>query len=86
MEFGVDLSSRAAERHGYRFSLVRWHRMRNEAGKTTAVRILATLLRPDGGHARVCGHDVVSHAHQVRQPARPAAGRGPSAPSIATCT
>jgi ABC-type multidrug transport system ATPase subunit len=41
--------------------------MRSGAGKTTAVRILATLLRPDGGHARVCGHDVVSHAHQVRQ-------------------
>ena len=36
-------------------------------GKTTAVRILATLVRPDGGHATVCGHDVVRHAHQVRQ-------------------
>ena len=39
----------------------------NGAGKTTAVRILATLTRPDGGHATVCGHDVVQHAHQVRQ-------------------
>jgi oleandomycin transport system ATP-binding protein len=39
----------------------------NGAGKTTAVRIFATLLRPDGGHAAVCGHDVVTHAHQVRQ-------------------
>jgi len=39
----------------------------NGAGKTTAVRILATLARPDGGHAIVCGHDVVRHAHQVRQ-------------------
>jgi oleandomycin transport system ATP-binding protein len=39
----------------------------NGAGKTTAVRILATLARPDGGHATVCGHDVVRHAHQVRQ-------------------
>jgi oleandomycin transport system ATP-binding protein len=39
----------------------------NGAGKTTTVRILATLLRPDGGHAAVCGHDVVTHAHQVRQ-------------------
>ncbi|HEY2957873.1 MAG TPA: ATP-binding cassette domain-containing protein [Actinomycetota bacterium] len=39
----------------------------NGAGKTTAVRILATLLRPDGGRAAVLGHDVVAHAHQVRQ-------------------
>ena len=31
------------------------------------MRILATLVRPDGGHAAVCGHDVVSQAHQVRQ-------------------
>jgi len=39
----------------------------NGAGKTTAVRILATLARPDSGHATVGGHDVVAHAHQVRQ-------------------
>jgi oleandomycin transport system ATP-binding protein len=39
----------------------------NGAGKTTAVRILATLLQPDGGRATVGGHDVVDHAHQVRQ-------------------
>ncbi len=39
----------------------------NGVGKTTAVRILATLLRPDGGHATVCGYDVLRDAHQVRQ-------------------
>jgi energy-coupling factor transporter ATP-binding protein EcfA2 len=39
----------------------------NGAGKTTAVRILATLVQPDSGHATVGGHDVVAHAHQVRQ-------------------
>ena len=39
----------------------------NGAGKTTVVRILSTLLRPDGGRARVCGYDVVSDAIQVRQ-------------------
>ncbi len=39
----------------------------NGAGKTTVVRILATLLRPDGGEARVCGYDVTGDAHQVRQ-------------------
>src|SRR5262245_42054896 len=39
----------------------------NGAGKTTTVRILATLLRPDAGHAKVGGHDVVREAHVVRQ-------------------
>jgi oleandomycin transport system ATP-binding protein len=41
--------------------------MRNGAGKTTAVRILATLLRPDGGQAAVCGYDVLRDDHQVRR-------------------
>ena len=39
----------------------------NGAGKTTAIRILATLDRPDGGVARVAGFDVVAEAAQVRQ-------------------
>jgi ABC-type multidrug transport system ATPase subunit len=34
----------------------------NGAGKTTLVRILATLLKPDAGHARVAGCDVVADA------------------------
>jgi ABC-2 type transport system ATP-binding protein len=38
----------------------------NGAGKTTAVRVLATLSRPDGGSARVFGHDVVREANAVR--------------------
>ena len=38
----------------------------NGAGKTTAVRVFATLLRPDGGRAQVLGHDVVTEAAQVR--------------------
>jgi ABC-type Na+ transport system ATPase subunit NatA len=37
------------------------------AGKTTAVRILATLLAPTSGHAQVGGFDVVRQPHQVRQ-------------------
>jgi len=32
----------------------------NGAGKTTIVRILTTLLPPDGGEARVAGPDVLS--------------------------
>ena len=39
----------------------------NGAGKTTVVRILATLLRPDGGQARVLGRDVVADAPAVRR-------------------
>jgi daunorubicin/doxorubicin transport system ATP-binding protein len=38
----------------------------NGAGKTTTIRMLATLLRPDGGEARVLGHDVVREADAVR--------------------
>jgi ABC-2 type transport system ATP-binding protein len=38
----------------------------NGAGKTTTIRMLATLLRPDGGEARVLGHDVVAEADAVR--------------------
>jgi ABC-2 type transport system ATP-binding protein len=39
----------------------------NGAGKTTAVRILTTLSLPDGGTARVAGHDVISEADAVRR-------------------
>jgi ABC-2 type transport system ATP-binding protein len=39
----------------------------NGAGKTTTVRILATLLAPDGGTARVAGHDVRTDPKAVRE-------------------
>ncbi|MEK3742425.1 ATP-binding cassette domain-containing protein [Brevibacillus sp. FSL K6-0770] len=39
----------------------------NGAGKTTTIRMLATLLRADGGEARIFGHDVTKEAHVVRQ-------------------
>jgi len=39
----------------------------NGAGKTTTVRILATLLNPDSGHATVGGIDVVKHPEKVRE-------------------
>jgi ABC-2 type transport system ATP-binding protein len=38
----------------------------NGAGKTTAIRILATLTRPDAGRAVVAGHDVVRQSRLVR--------------------
>ena len=39
----------------------------NGAGKTTTVRILSTLLVPDGGTASVDGFDVVGEPDQVRR-------------------
>ncbi|MGW3649799.1 ATP-binding cassette domain-containing protein [Streptomyces sp. NPDC000878] len=39
----------------------------NGAGKTTTVRMLSTLLEPDGGRARVAGYDVVRQPAEVRR-------------------
>ncbi|RKE23378.1 ATP-binding cassette domain-containing protein [Streptomyces sp. TLI_171] len=39
----------------------------NGAGKTTTLRMLATLLRPDGGAATVAGADLLARPDQVRQ-------------------
>ena len=55
---GVDLSVRKGAVYGILGP--------NGAGKTTTIRMLATLLRPDGGTARVLGHDVVAEAEAVR--------------------
>jgi len=55
---GIDLAVRAGTVYGVLGP--------NGAGKTTTIRMLATLLRPDGGSARVLGHDVVADAHAVR--------------------
>ncbi|MEU5151697.1 MULTISPECIES: ATP-binding cassette domain-containing protein [Streptomyces] len=39
----------------------------NGAGKTTTVRMLATLLEPDAGTARVAGFDIVRQRREVRR-------------------
>jgi len=39
----------------------------NGAGKTTTIKILTTLLKPDGGTAIVNGFDVVRHPDRVRE-------------------
>ncbi|CAH1200729.1 Daunorubicin/doxorubicin resistance ATP-binding protein DrrA [Paenibacillus plantiphilus] len=56
---GVDMKVRAGTIYGVLGP--------NGAGKTTTIRMLATLLRPDGGSARIFGHDVVKEPHIVRQ-------------------
>lgn len=38
----------------------------NGAGKTTTIRILSTLIDPDGGTAAVNGHDVLKQPDRVR--------------------
>jgi oleandomycin transport system ATP-binding protein len=55
---GVDL----AARQGAVLGLLGPH----GAGKTTAVRILGGLLRPDAGHATVGGYDVLRQPDRVR--------------------
>lgn len=39
----------------------------NGAGKTTTVHILSTLMKPDGGSASICSHDVQRESENVRQ-------------------
>ncbi|MYR30999.1 ATP-binding cassette domain-containing protein [Nocardiopsis alba] len=56
---GVDLTARAGAVLGVLGP--------NGSGKTTTVRILATLLRPDGGRAFVDGFDVAEQPHEVRR-------------------
>ena len=56
---GVSFSARPGEIYGLLGA--------NGAGKTTTLRMLATILEPTDGTARLCGHDVVEHPERVRQ-------------------
>ncbi|HEX5115267.1 MAG TPA: ATP-binding cassette domain-containing protein [Pseudonocardiaceae bacterium] len=56
---GVDLDVRT----GTVFSLLG----PNGAGKTTTVNVLTTLMKADGGTARVAGHDVATETRAVRE-------------------
>jgi ABC-2 type transport system ATP-binding protein len=56
---GVDLSVRTGSVYGVLGP--------NGAGKTTTIRMLATLLKPDGGEATVFGHDIRREPQIVRQ-------------------
>ncbi|MBU4273383.1 MAG: ABC transporter ATP-binding protein [Planctomycetes bacterium] len=39
----------------------------NGSGKTTTMRILATLLQPTWGEAGVCGHSIYTHPKEIRR-------------------
>jgi ABC-2 type transport system ATP-binding protein len=39
----------------------------NGAGKTSTIRMMATLLQPNGGDIRIAGHSVISAPRQVRR-------------------
>jgi len=56
---GIDIQVQPGEVYGFLGP--------NGAGKTTTVRMLVTLLRPTGGHARVAGFDVAHQPGEVRK-------------------
>jgi ABC-2 type transport system ATP-binding protein len=55
---GIDLDIRAGEVYGFLGP--------NGAGKSTTVRVLCTLITPDGGSATVAGFDVATQPEEVR--------------------
>jgi len=39
----------------------------NGAGKTTTLRMLATLLKPTHGDAKICGHSILGNPREIRR-------------------
>ncbi|HHE67469.1 MAG TPA: ATP-binding cassette domain-containing protein, partial [Candidatus Parcubacteria bacterium] len=39
----------------------------NGAGKTTTIKMLATLLKPSGGEAKIFGYDILKQREKVRE-------------------
>ena len=62
---------RVAAIRGVSFAMARGETVailgQNGSGKSTLVRLLSTLLLPDGGQARIFGYDVSSQARPVRR-------------------
>ncbi|WP_033541539.1 ATP-binding cassette domain-containing protein [Planococcus sp. CAU13] len=56
---GVDLAIRKGMVYGFLGP--------NGAGKTTTIRLLATLLKPDGGSAEIFGHDLRKEGDEIRR-------------------
>ncbi len=56
---GIDLTVESGEVYGFLGP--------NGAGKSTTLRMLATLLKPDGGRAAIAGLDLLKHPVQVRR-------------------
>ena len=54
----------------------------NGAGKTTTMRMLTCFIRPDGGTASVCGHDIRTDAVGVRRSLGYLAENSPAYPEM----
>ena len=54
----------------------------NGAGKTTTMRMLTCYIRPDGGTASVCGHDILNDSVGVRRSLGYLAENSPAYPEM----